>query len=127
MREKWYYVPLAAFGCGLVCAGILITACENDDDDLSNAQFYVQPAQVTLTVPQQSVVFQAVGGHAPFTWSVSDTNLGAVSGSGPVVTYISTTSLGANTVQVTDSRAWSASAIVVRTDGTNPVASVISP
>lgn len=109
---------------GFLAAGLWAwVGCENSDST-ANADFYIDPANAVATVSSPTVVLTAVGGIEPYTWTVSDSSLGTVTGSGPTVTYARTGGNGANTVTVTDERGWTVSASISHEDGP-PV--VISP
>lgn len=117
------------FSTGTLVAGFLAAGlwawvgCDNSDST-ADADFYVDPADAVATVSSPTVVLTAVGGLEPYTWTVSDSTLGAVTGSGPAVTYTRTGGNGVNTVTVTDERGWTASATISQQDGP-PV--VVSP
>jgi hypothetical protein len=62
-----------------------------------------------------------VGGNLPIAWSVSDTNLGAVSGSGDRATYTRVAgAFGANTVRARDGRAYEATSVISQPTPTPP-------
>jgi hypothetical protein len=106
---------LAALTCVSIVAilPLLLVGC-NKDQDIPADAFRVTPESATLAKSGDSVVLQAVGGLEPFAWSLSDTNIamGTVSGNGRTVTFTRGTASGANKVQVTDDRTWTASATI---------------
>lgn len=98
---------------GFLAVGLfLFPGCE--DDGVGDAEFRIEPAQVTLGAEDDTIVLQAVGGTEPFEWLVTDETLGAVTGEGRRVTYTRTTKNGANTVEVTDSKTWTAKATIIQ-------------
>lgn len=95
-----------------LCVAFLSSGC--DETDVAGAEFYMTPEQVTLTEDGETVVLQVVGGEEPFTWSVTDDELGDVSGGGRSVTYTRANKNGANTVRVTDKNQWSDSTLIIQ-------------
>lgn len=114
MKYRLLLGPLSL--AALLGAMVLIVAC---DSGSTTASFVINPATVSLGEDEASVVLTAVGGGVPIRWSVTDTNLGVVSGSDEVVTYTRTAgTLGANTVQATDANGNVATAVI--TQGVDP-------
>ncbi len=106
---------------GLLGGGaFLFVGCE-DDGGTNGASFSIQPSRVTLSSNDLTVVLMVSGGHSPYTWSVSDTSIGSLSGSGERVTYTRTDKNGVNTVTVVDDDAWRATAVITQED--TPVSS----
>jgi len=119
-------VTLAA--CVVLCGtGIwFMTGC--DESGTHGDEFRVHPASVTLYTDDETVVLQAIGGHRPLEWTVSDDTVGTVSGSGQTVTYTRAEKNGVNRVTVTDSQQWTASATIVQEDTQEETADLaISP
>ena len=100
--------------CGVLLAVALCVVLGCEDSGTDGAEFSINPAAATLSTNDLTVVLQAVGGHAPLAWSVSDASMGAVSGSGQTVTYTRTDSNGVNVVTVTDDKQWTASSTIVQ-------------
>lgn len=91
---------------------LVICGCE-DDGGTTNAEFYINPSSATLASNETTVVLQAVGGHNPLSWSVSDASKGSVSSNGQTVTYTRVAGkYGINIVTVTDSMSWTADATI---------------
>jgi hypothetical protein len=131
MRKFLAFVPAVAIAALLA---VILASCDNGDDSTTNASFYITPASAEL-VPGQSVSLTAVGGHTPLAWTVSDPTVGQLSSdNGQSVTYMAlravslqsdadTNSVGGisntvagvmNTVTVTDSKNWTASAVITQ-------------
>jgi hypothetical protein len=92
---------------------ILVSGCESGDNGTKNAEFSINPSNATLPDTSTTVVLQAVGGHIPLVWQVSDSSLGTLSGDGQTVTYTRIAGkYGVNLVTVTDSMAWTATATI---------------
>jgi hypothetical protein len=118
-------------GCA-VAAACLFAACGcEDNSSLEDAEFRIEPAEVTLSTNGTVVVLEAIGGNPPFTWRVTDPSRGTLSGEGAIVTYTRNAVEGANVVEVTDSLTWTASATIFQVNpdpaeegdaGTNGVA-----
>ncbi|MBN1558013.1 MAG: hypothetical protein JW951_07695 [Lentisphaerae bacterium] len=109
----------------LLAALAVFAGCENNSDtDADNGEglpeFYIEPGAVTLGFADTNtlVIFEAVGGNPPFTWSMSAPELGTLSGTGGtgrLVNYTrSGTTEGANTLAVQDSKFWTAHATVIQ-------------
>lgn len=120
---------MKCFSTGTLLAGFLAAGlwawvgCESSDSE-GNEEFHIDPADAVATESSPTVVLTAVGGYEPYTWSVSDSSLGTLTGGGESVTYARTGGNGANTVSVIDGHGWTASATISQQDGP-PV--VISP
>lgn len=93
---------LAFFFCG----------CEDNASTTTGGSFSLSPDAITMSSSNNAVAIMAVGGHLPFTWSVSDSSLGRVSGSGQTVTYTRVSSNGVNVVTATDNLGWTASSVI---------------
>ena len=99
---------LLIFPLILFAACLFVGGCDNGDST-NNAAFSIQPASAELKDTETTVVLEAVGGHQPLSWQVSDASMGAVSGGGQTVTYTRVAGkYGVNTVTVTDSLSWTA-------------------
>jgi len=100
------------------------TGCENNSDvdgadtGSGSPEFTVSPSAIVLESYESNVIFTVKGGISPYTWSVSDSSLGTISGAdansqGQTVNYArSGSGEGVNTVRVQDSQGWTASALV---------------
>jgi hypothetical protein len=104
----------SAFLCviGLV-ATVALVGC---DDDVDGASFYITPGDASVE-PGGSITLTAVGGEDTLTWSVSDEQLGLVTGTGRTVAYNSAGAAGINTIRVMDNQHWEASAFVRAEEG----------
>jgi hypothetical protein len=102
---------------GLLAAGVcwILAGCENNQS-VAGSDFYIDPPNAVLTPDSPSVSLTAVGGHEPYTWTVTDSSLGTVTGGGTDVTYTRTGGNGVNTVIVTDGLGWTASASMSHQD-----------
>ena len=109
----------------LIIPLILAAGCENNSGsgDAVNEdvpEFRIDPASVSMGVADTNTVavFEVIGGQGPFTWTVSDTTIGTLSGAdsgGRFVNYTRTgTAEGANSIEVRDSNAWTAHAVVMQ-------------
>jgi hypothetical protein len=107
---------LGRAGLAILALAWLAAAGGCEDGGVGDAEFRIEPASVTLTASQTTVVLQAVGGIMPLTWSVTDETRGTVSGSGQTATYTRKDVNGVNQVEVTDGRTWVAAALIVQTD-----------
>jgi len=102
----------------------IFAGCENNSDvDSNNSStnmpvFVLSPAGVTLGPTTNDVILEAVGGHPPFTWTVSDNSLGTISGdngTARVVNYKRTpATVGANVVEARDDWGWTASTVIIQ-------------
>jgi len=110
---------------------LLTPGCNDDGGNPTGDEFRVTPSSAELSRDGDALVLQAVGGLEPLEWTLSDTNtaMGTLSGSGRTVTYTRGARNGANVVQVTDSRTWTASATIIQTtDSTTGTSSLaVSP
>ncbi len=110
-------------------------ACGCEKGPKSGDEFYITPATAELA-PGATVVFTAVGGHEPFVWTVGNSADGQISSSnGQSVTYMALLGAGSsqpvdtntiagsvtnvvsgvmNTITVTDSGNWTASAVITQ-------------
>lgn len=105
-----------------------IVACENnsgvdsnnDGGNSSGAALSITPSSVELDPDTGHTTFTVNEGEAPFIWSVSDAALGTVSATNTTsrtVTYTPVSGKsGVNTVGVTDSQGWIASASIIQGD-----------
>lgn len=115
---------LAAAALAALC---LFWGCD-DDSGLTGNEFRVNPASVTLSATDRTVVLTAEGGEPPLAWSVTDPALGSVTESGRTVTYTRTDANGANTVRVADSRTWTAKAVITQQQDAVPAPTLaVSP
>lgn len=110
----WTSFIRVAGAVSLVAAVVLCVGC--DESGTHGADFRVVPDSATLYTDDTTLTLQAVGGHSPLEWSVSDETVGTVSGSGQTATYTRTTKNGVNVVTVTDGQTWTASATIVQED-----------
>lgn len=112
----------------LLVASALLAVIGCDDGADSGDVFRVDPDKATLSQAEKTVSLGAVGGEDPLTWTVTDASLGSVAAQGRVVTYTRSTANGINTVQVTDSQGWLASAYITQQDDPEPTTTlVVSP
>ncbi|MBM4149284.1 MAG: hypothetical protein FJ224_09590 [Lentisphaerae bacterium] len=103
-------VAIALSSTAAIACAVFLSSCETDGG-LGTDPLRIEPSAVTLT-NTAVVVFEALGGDAPYQWTVSDSTLGTIGGTGAVVNYNSTAQKGANIVQVKDANSWTASARV---------------
>lgn len=108
-------------------AVFLLAGCEISSTE-EGAVFRIEPSEITLTASNRTVVLQAVGGHFPFEWDVTDESMGSVSGEGEIVTYTRGDANGANTVKAIDGQEWVATATIIQQNDPEETAELtISP
>jgi hypothetical protein len=128
---KRFVISMAMALLTSVGISVLMPGCNDDGGDPTGDEFRLTPSSAELWKSGDAVVIQAVGGLEPFRWTTTDTNgsMGTLSGSGRTVSYTRGARNGANVIQVTDSRTWTASATVFQQDaattGTSDIA--VSP
>ncbi len=108
-----------ALWLGLLLAGLM--GCDSNDH-LTGNEMYITPASHTFKSADDKVVTLSVqGAKPPMRWSVSDPNMGSITGvpSGSNATHIVAANYerrddvaGINTVIVTDARGWKASSVM---------------
>ena len=118
----------AVLAIAVVC--VLPCGCNDDAGNPTGDEFRVTPSSAELLKSGDAVVLQAVGGLEPLRWTTTETNgsMGTLSGDGRTVTYTRGARNGANVIQVTDKRTWTASATIFQNaapTGTSKM--VISP
>jgi hypothetical protein len=116
MRNAHHNIALLTITAAL--STLILTGCEVGSGPDDNSSFRISPDRATLTVANPTVSLELVGGIEPFTWRVTDETLGVVSGEGRTVTYTRSDADGVNTVEVTDSRQWLASATITQDGST---------
>jgi len=113
MKKIGKFITCSLLSILLAVAFLPFIGCEDDDDSgTENGDFRISPSSVTMTPGQTSVALSIIGGHRPFTWSVSDTNMGSIGGTGDTVTYTRNDVAGVNVVEATDSLHWIATATI---------------
>ncbi len=114
------FLPLALLAVALHCG------CEDGGAEEGDV-FRIDPSEATLSVETGAIALTAVGGTAPFRWTVSDAALGTVTGTARVVTYTRTAALGANTVRCVDNRQWVATAVIYQPNVTEALTIAANP
>jgi hypothetical protein len=109
-----------ACSCLLVLGGIAVIVLSGCDESSVNAgdSFAITPSEITLYAATSGQALQVTGtGVPPYNWTVSDTNIGTISGFGSSVTYVRVADEGVNVVTVYDGHSWSASATITHVSG----------
>ena len=108
--EMWIWV----IAVGILAS--LIAGCETSSsapNPVPTTQVHISPEVVSLDPGSSATVhFSASAGSGTYSWSQSDSSLGALTASNATATYVSHAVVGTNTVTVTDSNGSSASARV---------------
>jgi hypothetical protein len=100
----------------LVCAAAAIlglAGCDDGGENLTGAEFGVDPVDTSLGPSKMTLALTAVTGESPIAWKVSDSTLGSVTPTeGRTVTYRQTGKAGINTIVVKDARGRQTQAVI---------------
>jgi hypothetical protein len=102
---------------------MLLVGCEENNSNVESSPdtgtaFSISPSAFTMTTNTTQIALTVVGGVPPFGWTMSAPSLATLTGtndaSSRIVNYAAVANqTGVNTVAVTDSQGWRASAIII--------------